>query len=161
MDYQLITTEDLENRRITLLGQLEKDGEEALDASDDMDKVALVREEYNDIVERQIERKRGPLEDPLDVLPMELWVQIFQYFIYSSSTSKPINATLRLTLTSRKWRDVILRTPELWSKITIDYGASDVMDRIQTALYLSGTSPLTLLIEHPTCDWPSILSVLL
>lgn len=161
MDYQLITAKDLENRRITLLGRLEKDGEEALDASNDVDDVALVKEEYNDIVERQIERKRGPLEDPLDVLPMELWVQIFQYFIYSSSTSKPVNATLRLTLTSKKWRDAILRTPELWSKITIDYGASDVMDRIQTALYLSGTSPLTLLIEHPTCDWHAVLSILL
>lgn len=137
------------------------EGGHILETNIDPRETRRLQEEYNAIIESQAESQRGPLPDPLEVLPTELCIDIFQRF--TSSSTKPIDAALRLTLVSFNWRDVALQIPQLWSRITIGRGTgdTDMMDKIHLGLHLSANSPLTLLIEHPTRDWQDKLQVLM
>jgi hypothetical protein len=155
--------QQLEIKRTTLLNKLRErmEGGHTLGSNIDPSETRRLQGEYNSIIESQAESQRGPLPDPLEALPTELCIDIFQRF--TGSFIKPIDAALRLTLVSFKWRDVVLRIPQLWSRITIGCGVgdADMMDKIHFGLYFSANSPLTLLIEHPTRDWQNLLQVLM
>ncbi|EFI27865.1 hypothetical protein CC1G_14358 [Coprinopsis cinerea okayama7 len=82
-----------------------------------------------DLLEERIQACRGILSN-LRLLPAELWAQVFEHFVFSSTgrvlkfrckkTFTFANATLLLCAVSRLWRQIAIGTPSLWTRIVIN-----------------------------------------
>lgn len=147
--------QELEEKRATLLRQIE------LGRDGDQETLEHLKTTYNEIVEKQLNMQRGIRWDPLEVLPSEMWIQIF--LEYRDDVVDPINAMLGLTLVCDRWLRAITKAPILWSKVIVGaaHTEPDKLLVLKAALHLSQEVPLTLFIEHPTREWDQVLLPLL
>ncbi|KAG8830536.1 hypothetical protein FRC17_004743 [Serendipita sp. 399] len=139
----------LESERLRLLKSIQEQSRDAY-RPETREVIKLLREEYNRIVNKQVESNRGPWTDPLALLPLEIWVQIIQEIVdwrWSSSYRVITN----MILVSEGWKEAIVNTPLFWTAITIDPGIeeSDLLQRTVTSLHLSKDKLLTVIMEFP------------
>lgn len=97
----------------------------------------------------------GP-QEPIEKLPTELWVDIFEIVV----RSRPMHIN-RLMLVCRSWHQIIISTPLLWS--TIHIMVPRMTEKItQCARYCalcverSSNYPLEISIEYPALDTTDI-----
>jgi F-box-like len=115
-----------------------------------------LKQHYNLLVDLQSKSQRGPLPDPIENLPPEIWLHIFRYVGSGgegNTESNPIDHLLLTSLVSSKWCDAILNTQDLWEEVTVDpvsTSREDELFKLQTTLYLSGERPLTLTLKSPS-----------
>ncbi|KAG8815720.1 hypothetical protein FRC17_000606 [Serendipita sp. 399] len=114
-------------------------------------KLSTLMEEYNQLMEGYLLHQLGLRVDPYKRLPLELFVGIVA-LATSIGYSPNIDKVLVLTLVSHSWKMAILSTSSLWSNILISARINDCNAKIQTALVLSQSSPLTLYIDS-TWAW--------
>lgn len=118
------------------------------------DRLIAQEEEYNRLSDRISSLTRGPLPDPLDALPQEIWERIIceagtvEYEL-SSKRALPVIAIediLPLTLVSIKWRDAILGYPCFWSTLRLQPGVNDLEAQLYSSIVLSKDFPLTVIV---------------
>ena len=88
------------------------------------------------------------MPDPLHVLPYELWSLCIGFAIDGQQAGP-----LELIMVSKRWENLLLDSPSLWSQIYLQNG-EDEMARISTFLHLSKSSPLhvDIMTVLPTMD---------
>lgn len=121
-----------------------------------------LRLRYNDLMDRLHELKCGPLNDPIEHLPQELWVMILKEAV--SGYENKIDPVLAMTLVSVKWRNALITTPSLWTEIAIgDSGSTkpghDTLAKVFMALTLSGELSLRVVFNGPVSHWESVVSI--
>ncbi|KAG8822380.1 hypothetical protein FRC17_009575 [Serendipita sp. 399] len=109
-------------------------------------KLSTLMEEYNQLMKEYLLHQYGPRADPYKRLPLELFVGIVA-LATRIGYGPNIDKFLVLTLISHSWKMAILSTTSLWSNIWISTRIGDSNAKIQTALVLSRSSPLTLHID--------------
>lgn len=86
------------------------------------------------------------LGDPLEIFPVELWLEIIQDYVAWNP-----DGVFVLTLLSKRWQAIILSTPSLWTGIAIK-NAGDIFSRSAVYRELSQGLPLSLSFELPMED---------
>jgi hypothetical protein len=124
---------------------------------------------YNQIIDAlmRLSSSASPLVDPLERLPVEIGREIILHSVshglcypidkYSSVDPKRRQA---LMLVSKRWRQLVLDMPLLWSTILIDFVKPQCIHRIGTALHYSRDVPINLLVDVPVASWDGILPLL-
>lgn len=85
---------------------------------------------------------------PISTIPLEILIQIFESFILLQRDARPLpsnSASIFLSHVTRHWREVVLKTPTLWTKISLSNHSSRVY--IQTCLQRSGECGLDICIR--------------
>ncbi|CCA70063.1 hypothetical protein PIIN_04003 [Serendipita indica DSM 11827] len=151
--------QETERERLVLLSQIQD--AETHSSHRQRPWIASLKDRYNNIVQTQIDSLRGPLPDPINHLPIEIWVVLLKELVYRENGTS-VQDLLGLTLVSARWRACIMDVKDIWADISIGPGLSDsdLEARLYLGLYLSRNHPLTLHIDHPTRDWDKILSII-
>ncbi|KAG8759853.1 hypothetical protein FRC14_004814 [Serendipita sp. 396] len=141
--------ERLENERLQLLKSIHDQSGNAY-RLENRKGLNFLQNKYNQIVISQREARRGPWTDPLSILPFDIWVHIIEEIV-DDGWGSSYRVIYNMILVSKQWKDAIVRIPQFWTQISIEVGfaESEVLQRITTALYLSGNQALTLDIERP------------
>ncbi|KAG8752675.1 hypothetical protein FRC14_006801 [Serendipita sp. 396] len=148
--------EELEGVRVQLISQLDTlTG--SLDSSQGIgnQKIAQLKEEYNNIIRRQYPRKI-PGADPCKRLPAEIFLEIVQDAT-DLGRGCSISRVLWLTNVSTTWQNALLSAPTLWTTIDLHnrIPRQQLELELSVALHLSGNAPLHLRIESPYPMWPN------
>ncbi|KAJ7186395.1 hypothetical protein C8R46DRAFT_1272869 [Mycena filopes] len=82
---------------------------------------------------------------PVLTLPPEITCEIFKHFLPPYPACPPIAGTLSpiaLTHICRRWREIALSTPDLWSRMQVSSNDSAVAAQVDAWLTRSGSRPL-------------------
>ncbi|CAG8734412.1 9704_t:CDS:2, partial [Acaulospora colombiana] len=134
--------------------------------------IVELHNQYNEFINQRaiLQRECGRrYSDPLEVLPTEIWIECLNLVLAdeiavngsSGGGNGYYNASqgvYHLLLVSKSWWTKLLNVPSLWSTILVD-GDPDVLYRLTAGLYFSGSLPLTIIIELPFVETPSMTEV--
>ncbi|KAG8817502.1 hypothetical protein FRC18_000491 [Serendipita sp. 400] len=85
----------------------------------------------------------------------DILLEIYKWFV-----SVDENGPFTIFFLSTKWRDILLRTPALWSWITIDSRLPDLAERVHTCLEMTKGLPIYLTLKWPITDLSPFTTVL-
>lgn len=141
----------LEHDYTKILGRIDNmQGCSSVDGTEDSD-LSQLKPDYNATVACQgvLKAVNGPLSDPLERLPVEIWENIVEESASSSNFSflkdptTRIERILLLTSISAKWNQAILSTPKFWTTIEIRANIQDLEAKIHLSTVLSKDLPLS------------------
>jgi hypothetical protein len=116
--------------------------------------VLLQKRRYNNLVDDLIQMETGPFIDPLESLPLELWINIIASLNDGFNDGpNPINQLLTLTCISKAWSDTLLSIPSFWTTVVLDGREEDYLAKAMTSIELSGTLELDVTIRVPFENW--------
>jgi hypothetical protein len=132
-------------------GQLPRKGRPSFDFRDQYDvtryKAANGRIDYNRDISSMTDfmdaLKISRLQDPLSVLPPELWLHCLAEVVDNNSIN-----LLPLLLVCKKWRDLLVSAAPLWTNIYVRDN-TEYADCTHAAIRLSQKLPLSVTIEIP------------
>lgn len=82
----------------------------------------------------------------------DIWIKSVAFGMKRMTYHDTLHAPFVLSVVSHRWRDIALRTPELWSHIHVDCGSrkntTSLAGRLQTMIDRSGNVPITLYLEN-------------
>ncbi|KAG8807383.1 hypothetical protein FRC17_004487, partial [Serendipita sp. 399] len=120
----------VESERCNLLEAIQK-------LSHPNDELNSLKMRYNHTINRQWELKSAMLNDPLVVLPCEIWEEIIIDVLEGgrgseteSNGSRYVDELLYLLNVSKWWCARLLETPRLWAKVVIDHKSEDELAKI-------------------------------
>lgn len=101
---------------------------------------------YNQIVMHPRDQNSGLPCDILNIFPPEIWAHIIDHAMprYDENDS-----LLQLTLVSNKWREALVSTPTLWSRIQISGADQDSLAKNFTFIALSRQVSVSIFVSAP------------
>lgn len=122
--------------------------------------------EYNGIMDQIRALSKGPLSDPLESFPEEIWENIIKESAHQVfyRQSYPIwvvsiEEILPLTLVSTGWRMAILGNPRFWTDVVLSDTAEDLETKIFLSIHLSKDFPLSICFNDEssgTASWEKV-----
>ncbi|KAJ7156822.1 hypothetical protein C8R43DRAFT_1125404 [Mycena crocata] len=102
---------------------------------------------------RRSERIRLRSSSVLDVLPIELWVIIFNYVLGSGTFASAVAGRALICSLSSSWRRFVCAWPPFWTRILITSRTS--ADDLLVAVRRAGSLKLHLRVSLHACTWVS------
>ncbi|KIM32771.1 hypothetical protein M408DRAFT_20123 [Serendipita vermifera MAFF 305830] len=120
--------------------------------------IRRLEREYNDVTDQIAQLERQPSSDPMRVLPLELCADIINEALdrYPS-----VDKLLDFTTVSRRWCNILMSLPTLWTTIVLDSHIADYLAKAATGLRLSGACELSVIISISFEMWREVSPIIL
>lgn len=159
--YAPVSIRDLQRRQSRLLQEINRSACTNRCSAEGRNKPSLLRKkEYNILVDGVAQIQMGAFADPLERLPLELWIQIITYLIEIFDVFDPesywTNQLLNLATVSRAWSDAVVSVPSFWTRVILDATDEDYLAKAVTSIELSGMRELDVMIRVSLRVWEEV-----
>ncbi|KIM32770.1 hypothetical protein M408DRAFT_186333 [Serendipita vermifera MAFF 305830] len=119
--------------------------------------IRRLEREYNDVTDQIAQLERQPSSDPMKVLPLELCADIIKEAVNKYAL---VDELLNLTTVSRRWCNILMSLPTLWTTIVLDSRIADYLAKAATSLRLSRACELSVMIEISFETWQEVAPII-